>query len=377
MRSIAKFTVACLSVAWFATPSVAEQITAVRADRIETISGDVIENGVIVVRDTKISQIGTDIEVPSTAQVIDVSDKTVFPGLVNPVSTIGLSGAGGGGGASGARYRVADGLYPYQHNYQRALQAGFTTLGLAPMGQGITGQGAIVRPVGQTREEMLVSESSFLWIGFRANDRTKKLIKGAFDSAKNKKDTDDPNTEPLVRALQGDIPTFVSCTRPADTVHLLELVKAYEKMKVVLVIGYENYHITDQLTKQKMPVIVPSAIDSERYTRNRINVPNILASAGVKIVCVPASNSIAALEDYRRAMAELVKCGLDRDIAKKAMTLRPAEALGIDYRLGSLEKGKDANLLILDGDVLDVKTTIHKIMVEGKIVYEDPWGQSQ
>ena len=122
---------------------------------------------------------------------------------------------------------------------------------------------------------------------------------------------------------------------------------------------------------------MPAAIDFERYTRNRINVPNILANAGVKIACIPASNSIAAHEDYRRAMAELVKCGLDRDIAKKAMTLRPAEALGIDYRLGSLEKGKDANLLILDGDVLDVKTTIHKIMVEGKIVYEDPWGQIQ
>jgi len=59
------------------------------------------------------------------------------------------------------------------------------------------------------------------------------------------------------------------------------------------------------------------------------------------------------------------------------MTLHPAEALGVDYRVGSLEKGKDANLLILDGDVLDVTTVIHKIMIEGKIVYENPGGKTQ
>ena len=75
-------------------------------------------------------------------------------------------------------------------------------------------------------------------------------------------------------------------------------------------------------------------------------------------------------------MAELVKCGLDADVAKKAMTLYPAQALGLDYRLGSIKKGKDANLLILDGDVLDVGTTICSVMIEGKTVYENPWGKT-
>ena len=76
-------------------------------------------------------------------------------------------------------------------------------------------------------------------------------------------------------------------------------------------------------------------------------------------------------------MAALVKCGLDGQTARKAMTIYPAEALGLDYRLGSLEKGKDANLLVLDGDVLDATTTIQKVMIEGKIVYENPWEKSQ
>jgi imidazolonepropionase-like amidohydrolase len=296
---------------------------------------------------------------------------------VSPLSTIGISGSAQGGPASNARYRVADELYPYQHDYQRAFQAGFTTLALVPAGQGIAGQGAIVRPFGETREEMVLAESGLLWIDFRANDKMKKLIKSALDSVKGKKEPEDHNVAVLAKALEGEIPTFVSCTRPADTVHLLDLIKGFDKMKRVLVVGAENYHVADRLAKDKIPVVVRAGIDFEVLTRNRINVPNMLARAGVEIACAPVSGDIAAHEDFRRAMAELVKYGLDKEIAKKAMTIRPAEALGINYRLGSLEKGKDANLLILDGDVLGATTIIHQVMIEGKIVYENPWGNTQ
>ena len=121
----------------------------------------------------------------------------------------------------------------------------------------------------------------------------------------------------------------------------------------------------------------PCLIDFEMFTRNRINVPNMLVRAGTRIACIPADTGLEAHEDFRRQMAELVKCGLDPEAAKKAMTIHPAEALGLDYRLGSLDKGKDANLLILDGDVLDPTTTIHAVMIEGKMAYENPWGKTQ
>lgn len=355
----------------------AEPITAIKADRIDTVANGVIENGVILIRGTKIVEIGPDVEIPRTARVIDASDKTIFPGLVSPVSVIGLSGPQRGDAVSHPNYRVADELYPYQHEYTRALQAGFTTLGLVPRGQGIAGRGAVIKPVGSSREEMLVVETGILWIDFQASDKMKGLVKRALESAKNKKDSDDPAVAPLIEAVQGEIPTFLSCTRAADTVHLLELIKDYDKMKPVLVAGSENYRIADRLAKRKHPVVVAASIEFEEFTRNRLNVPDMLSEAGVKIACMPASAGIEDHEDFRRQMAELVKYGLNRAGARKAMTLHPAEALGVDYRLGSLEKGKDANLLILDGDVLDVMTVIHKIMIEGKIVYENPWGKTQ
>jgi imidazolonepropionase-like amidohydrolase len=224
---------------------------------------------------------------------------------------------------------------------------------------------------------MIVAESGFLWIGFQASEKTNSLLRKALQSAKGKQKSDDPEIAPIARALEGEIPTLVSCDRPADTLHLLEIVQEHPKMKVVLVVGAENYRVADRLAKQKLAVVAAAKIDFELFTRDRINVPNMLARAGVNIACAPKGGDIEAHEDFRRAMAELVKCGLDRETAKKAMTIRPAEALGVEYRLGSLEPGKDANLLVVDGDVLDPTAMIRQVMLEGKIVYENPWGKTQ
>jgi imidazolonepropionase-like amidohydrolase len=377
MRRLVSSLLSSALFAWVGVAAAGEQLVAIQADRIDTVTKGVIENGVILIRGAKISRIGAEVEIPGDARRIDARDKTVFPGLVSPVSVIGLSAAPRGDLASRARYRVADELYPHQHAYRRALQAGFTTLGLIPAGQGIAGQGAVVRPLGETRQEMIVAESGFLWIGFQASEKTNSLLRKALQSAKGKQKSDDPEIAPIARALEGEIPTLVSCDRPADTLHLLEIVQEHPKMKVVLVVGAENYRVADRLAKQKLAVVAAAKIDFELFTRDRINVPNMLARAGVNIACAPKGGDIEAHEDFRRAMAELVKCGLDRETAKKAMTIRPAEALGVEYRLGSLEPGKDANLLVVDGDVLDPTAMIRQVMLEGKIVYENPWGKTQ
>lgn len=357
--------------------SQATRVTAVKADRIDTVTDGVIENGVVLIRGTKIIEIGAGVAIPRTAEVIDASDKTVFPGLVSPVCAIGLSASRRGGPASHPQYRVADEFYPYQHEYTRALQAGFTTLGLVARGPGIAGRGAVVKPVGGSRREMLVVEAGILGVDFRADDKIKSVIAKALASTKDKKGSDGPEVASLTQAVQGEIPTFFFCARAADTVHLLKLIEDYDKMKPVLVAGFENYRVAGRLGKRKHPVVVAASIDFEEFTRNRLNVPDMLSEAGVKIACMPITLDIEGHEDFRRQMAVLVKYGLNAETARKAMTIHSAEALGVDYRLGSIEKGKDANLLVLDGDILDVTTVIRKIMIEGRIVYENPWGKTR
>jgi hypothetical protein len=392
MGNMRHYVLLCLLLFGLAAFAAAEEIIAIKADRIDTVTSGVIENGIIVIADGRIKAIGNDIDIPEAAEVIEVSDKTIFPGLVNPSSRIGLSRAATGGPSSNPHYRVVDELYPYQDQYKRILGAGFTTVGLLPGDRGfiryysgygymfggsqpsagITGQGAIIRPTGQRPEEMIVAESGFVMINFQANDRVKKVIKSALDSAKSKMSSTDPKVRPLVNALQGNVPTFVTCNLPGEVLHLIKLFEPYDKMKLVLIADSETYRVSNQLLKRKIPVIFPAKIDFESNTRTRINVPRMLAEAEVKIALKPEFDNVTGHEDFLRKIAELVRSGLNREIAKKAITIHPAEMMGIDYRLGSLEVGKDANLLILSGDPLDVGTKIEKVMIEGKIVHEAP-----
>ncbi|MDH4238343.1 MAG: amidohydrolase family protein [Phycisphaerae bacterium] len=374
MGIIHKYVLLSILLCGLSIPAIAEDVTVIKADRVDTITSGLIENGIIVIKDGRITAIGSDIEIPDTADIIDVSNKTIFPGLVNPLSRIGLSSPPGGGSSSKAHLRVVDELYPHQDIYKRVLRAGYTTFGLVPgiAGAGIAGQGAVIRPVGNKPGEMIVIESGLLMIHFQANDRTKKGIKSALDSAKDKTTSTDPKVKPLVDALQGNIPTLITCGGPGDILHLLKLLEPYKQMKVVLSADSEQYRVADKLAKKKIPVILPARIDFEPFTRNRINVPKMLTDAGIKIALGPKGDSIQAHEDFLREVTELVKFGLNKEIAKKAITINPAQMLAVDYRLGSLEVGKDANLLVLSGDILDAGTKIQMVMIEGKTVYKAP-----
>jgi len=391
MRSICCYILLCILLCGLSVGAAAEEIIAIKADRIDTVTSGVIENGIIVIADGRIKAIGNDVEIPEAAEIIEVPDKTIFPGLVNPSSRIGLSSPPMGGPASTPHYRVVDELYPHQDEFKRILGAGFTTVGLLPgdsgsamyysgygyffgraPSTGITGQGAVIRPTGHRPEDMIVAESGFVMIHFQANDKVKDVIKSALDSAKTKTSSTDPKVQPLVNALQGRVPTFVICNLPGEILHLVKLLEPYEKMKLVLVAGTETHLIGKELAKKKIPVILPARIDFESNTRTRINVPRMLAEAEVKIALRPEFDNVGSYEDFLRNVAELVKSGLSREIAKKAITINPAEMMAIDYRLGSLDVGKDANLLILSGDPLDVGTKIDRVMIEGKIVHKAP-----
>ncbi len=376
-----------LLVLTVAGPVVADEVLAIKADRVDTVGSGIIQNGIIIVRNGRITAVGADVEIPYDATVIDANDKTVFPGLVNPFSQIGLSSGGGGasyiivGGqifftgssgsssASNPHYRVVDELYSNQDVYARVLRAGFTTLALSPGRGTIAGQGAVVRPVGDRSEDMILSESGLVMSYFSAGQGQARL-KSALDSGKRNPSSTDPRIEPLARVVKGEIPLIIKCDSPAGTLHLLKVLKGFDKVKPVLICGPENIHVAEQLAKRKIPVIVPAEINTEANTANKINVVYTLAKAGIKIACHPVTDSVEGHEDYLRQMGQLVKSGLDKEVAKRAMTLHPAQMLGLEYRIGSIEVGKDANLLILSGDPFVTGTQIERIIIEGKTVHE-------
>jgi hypothetical protein len=421
-----------------------EEIVAIRAKHIETAGKGVIENGVIVIRNGKITAVGTDAKIPVGARVIQAD--TVMPGIVGGYSRIGLSAGGGapvaggggfggggrfgGGGASGggravanAHYRVIDELYPYDENYERLLRLGVTTLGLVPAGQGISGQGALVRPAAETAEKMALSPNGPLAIDFSPETQTQDLIRTTLESgrgggqtptgrpggvrppaifpddfsAEESGDTDDfqrgqrrgftgppaggftlpgassmlPRRQAAARAVGGEVPTVISCDDAAGTVYALQLFQPFDRLKPVFVLPADSYRIADLLAQKKASVVIPADITFEPNTRNRINVPALLAKAGVKIACRPPSDNVEGYDGLRFKMSELIRGGLDRDTALKAITLHPAEMLGISDRVGTIETGRDANLILLDGDPFSALSRVRRVLLEGKEVYVD------
>lgn len=413
-----------------------EEVVAIRAKHIETISKGVIENGVILVRNGKIAAIGKDVKIPVGATIL-IAD-TVMPGLVGVDSRIGLTGGlaadpapgpvrGGGAGqfAGAARgvanphFRVADELYPFDANYARLARAGVTTLALSPSGSAISGQGAVIRPVGDTVEAMTVVPGALLSVSFAANTQTIDLIRSTFEGVRpqpdlNLDDGSDPfappfsaqneasdagddtqgrrqrpggrgtpgaagpatgNAEerraPVLKAFNGTIPTFINCPDDASVSYALPLFQAFATLKPVYILNApDSYRIAYALGAKKASVILSAALVLEPLTTNRINLPAILSKAGAKIACRPPTDDVEGYRGLRFKMGELVKYGLDREVALRAITLTPAEMLGVSDRVGSLDVGRDGNLLLLTGDPLEAGSRLTRVLLEGKVVYE-------
>ncbi len=411
----------------------AEEVLVVKARRIETVSKGVIENGVIVIRNGKIAAVGKDAKIPVGAKVIEahtvmpgivgvysqIGLSRDAPTFVPPMGGGRFGGRfGGGGGEGGAasnpHFRVMDELYPFHDDYERLLKAGVTTLGLVPTGRGINGQGVIIRLSGETAEKMAVVPNALLAVNFVANTQTQNMIRLAFDGARggggpsarpsgaggatmfDDFDADDDfaiqrrqlpgrppfarspastgslevRREPMVRAVNGDIPTFISCNDPAAVLYALQLFQPYDKLKPVFVLTPDCYRVAEQLGQKKASAVLSADLTFEPNTRNRMNAPAMLAKAGVKIACRPPTDDAEGYQSLLFKMGELVKAGLDRDTALKAITLHPAETLNIANRVGSIEVGRDGNLILLDGDPLNTTTKVERVVLEGKVVHD-------
>ncbi len=408
-----------------------EEVIAIRARHIETVSKGVINDGIVVIRNGKITAVGPDAKIPPGARIL-IAD-TVMPGIVGAYSQIGLSPAPPAIGAARAvanpHYKVQDELYPFDENYARLARYGVTTLALIPGGRGIAGQGAIVRTQSDSIEKMPLVPNSPLSVNFAPNTQTIDLIRQTFDGGpvrpagtgvpgggrfpgrggppppqESQADTPNPTPddtaaqrqrqrpaqgrptggfapvtgslearrEPIQRALQGTIPTFITCPDPISVVSLQTLLQPYDTLKPVYILATgENNRVAALLGGKKASVVMFAVISLEPLTVNRINMPAILAKAGAKVALRPLADSPEGYQTLRFQVGELIRGGLDRDTALKSITLAPAEMLGLSDRLGSIETGRDANLILLDGDPFLPTSRIRTVLLEGKTVYEE------
>ena len=358
----------------------------------------------IALRDGKIAEIGKNLSPLDGETVYDASGKRIYPGFVDAHSHIGLDNYGNGPvGQDYNEYndsvtphlRAIDSFNPAELGVKHALEGGVTTVAAGPGSSNVIGGTFIaVKTCGNCVDDMIIKDPIAMKCAFGENPKrcyssknisarmttAAKLREALFKAREymNKKDAakDDPSKLPsfdmkleaLIPVLRGEIPLKAHAHRADDICTAIRIAKEFG-VKLTIEHCTEGHLITEQLVRAGYPVAVGPTLTSAsklELINKTFETPGILASAGLKVSII--TDAPVILQQYLPLCAGLaVKAGMDYFEALKAITINPAEHIGVADRVGSIEIGKDADIVITDGDPLMSLATIETVIVNGNV----------
>ena len=390
----------------------------IKNGRIVTMSGVSLSNGYILVEQGKIAAIGESTDelkgkLPEDKDivVIDAQNNYVLPGLVDAHCHVGLwEDAVGFEGDDGnemtdpvtPHLRGIDGVYHSDRAFVEARENGVTTVVTGPGSANVIGgQFAALKTYGRRIEEMIIKEPVAMKVAFGENPKTvynekrqapmtrmataallrenlmkakeyKELLEAyAEDSEENEKPDYDMKMEALTRVLSGEIPLKAHAHRADDILTAIRIAKEFG-VKLTIEHCTEGYLIKDILVEEGVSAIVgPLLTDRSKIElRNQsLKAPGILAKAGVT-VAIMTDHPCVPIQYLTLCAAMAVREGMPEEDALKAITINAARVSGIEDRVGSLEVGKDADIVIFDGHPFEIKSRVTTTIINGKIVYE-------
>ena len=386
---------------------------AIRGGKVLTVSHGVIENGVVVMQNGKITAVGVaGTAIPRDAKVIDATGMTVYPGLIDAETRLGLTEVSADRMTDDMlepsdeimpHMRVSDAFHAETAVIPVTRINGITNAVVAPaIGDTLPGQDAFIQLAGSSAEEMLLVRDLALPLNFTGTQRRNETfatakfpqtrmgmaaqLRQAFIDAQDyeakaqayeKKKTADPDKagtppkrdlklEALLPYLHGQKPMVLAAEEANDVQTVLDMAKEFH-LKVILNHLTHCSEVLDKIAASGFPVIVGPIYEQpkewERYDAV-YRLPAELAKRGVKIAFATydAHNS----RNLPYAAGYAVGFGLPADEALKALTLNPAQMFGVDKDLGSLDVGKVANVVVANGDPLDVKTDVKHVFIDGE-----------
>jgi imidazolonepropionase-like amidohydrolase len=395
---------------------------AIQNATLVTVSGRTIPNGTIVLEDGLIAAIGANVDVPAGARVIDGTGLTVYPGLINALSTIGLaeiesSGSNGGSAvplgpddrpAATPWLSAADHLDAGASAIETWRQAGITTVVVAPDAGIVTGQAAVINLAGSDAREMVIRPHAALRLNLGSVGGFVSFpgsLMGVLAYIKQLSyDTDHYRAiwsryESSPRGMERPRydRTLASLAQVAEANELVLIPGAWAKeiqrairlgdeinANTVVYGGHQAYAVSDELSTAGTSVLVnvdwpkaPEDADPEADTPLRElrlraaapSTPMVLNDASVPFAFY--SGDLKGPGDFIANIGKSVEAGLPSDAALRALTLGAAEIFGVGDRLGSLEEGKIANLVVTDGDLFAKDTKARMVFVDGRL-YENP-----
>jgi imidazolonepropionase-like amidohydrolase len=396
---------------------------AIVGARVVPVSGPVIENGTVVIQNGKVVAVGVGVPVPSGAEKIDGKGLSIFPGMIDASTAMGLAEIGQGVNASvdvsevgtmNANAKAIMGVNPHSSHVNVTRVNGITTVLAAPTGGLISGQAAVINLNGSTQGDMAVDGVAGLVINYprviggggfggggggfgggqgaqidfneavRRRDTQIDELKKIFKSAENyaraveayakDKTLPSPQTdlklEAMVPYVRGQRPIFFTVERERDIRSVAKFV-ADMKVKGIIVGGQEAWRVADDLKKNNISVIYTNIYslpvrEDDAYD-SLYEAPSKMQQAGVRF-CISTGDQGAEVRDlpYQAGLAGAY--GLSPDEALKSVTLYPAQILGVADKLGSIETGKMANVVVTDGDLLDPRTNIKYLFINGRLL---------
>lgn len=389
---------------------------AIVGARIVTVSGAVIENGTVVIQNGKITAVGANASIPAGAERIDGKGLSVYPGMIDAATNMGLAEitlAVPGSvdlteiASNNANAKAIKGIHPHSAHINVTRVNGITTVQSMTNGGIIGGQSAIIDLNGATPDEMAVTKEFALLINFpristgggfggfggpqldfneavKRRDTQIEELKKTFTAANNYLRARDAyskdNTLPYVAVdqrydamapyIRGERPVLFSAERERDIRAVAKFVGEM-KLKGIIVGGQEAWKAADVLKANNMSVIFTHIYslpvrDDDAYDYF-FEAPGKMAAAGLKFAIStgdvgPESRDLP----YHAGIAGAF--GLSKDDALKSVTINAAEILGIADKVGSLDVGKVANLVVTDGDLLDARTNIKYMFIRGRMI---------
>lgn len=392
---------------------------AIRNVKVVTVSGADIENGTVVIRDGKIEAVGTSVNVPAGAQTIEGRGLSVYPGMIDLGTSMGLVEIPQGANGTVDTSEVGDfnpnakaiiAVSPYSAHIGVTRVEGITTTLSSPTGGLISGQSALINLLGTSPKEMGVIPAAALVINYpriggggggggfggfqfqignlaevlQANQRRvdeirKFLQEGeAYGRAQDAYAKDNslprPNRDVVLEALvpyvRGQLPVIFRAEREQEIRGAIRFAEEM-KLKPIILGGEDAVKVASLLKEKNVPVILTNLFQLPGREDDAYDIqyetPYKLQQAGVRY-CISTGDPGAEVRNLGLYAGMASAFGLTKAEALKAVTLNAAQIINAGDRLGSIEVGKMANLVVTDGDLLEIRTKIKYLFIDGRPV---------
>jgi len=374
---------------------------------VHPVSSPAIEGGTVLFEEGMITAVGRNVKLPNNVEKIDVKGKHVYPGLFDADTELGLVEIAAvratvdfaETGQINPNVRAQAAFNPDSELIPVTRSGGVLTAVSAPLGGLIAGRGAVMRMDGWTWEQMTLLGDAAMYVNWlsmaetytwrldapgpveKSRASTIDRLTAVFADARayrtlrrtrreqNAAPPDfDARWEAMIPVLDGTMPLAVR----ADDLRQIQSAVAFAKkegVKLVIVGGYDAPACAELLKREKVPVVVKGVNRLPRYRNDAYDagytVPARLHAAGVKF-CISANDRMANTRNLPHHAAQAAAFGLPADEALKSITLGAAEIMGVGDRLGSLETGKAATIVVADGDILEIATRVTAAYVDGR-----------